>query len=71
MGLEVRASLKSKKGHWDFSIPVKKTVSGMKSWMPMMSATDGETTLLIKKIGFKPGTGTMDVELEYRRPCAL
>ncbi|MEC0256591.1 DUF4179 domain-containing protein [Paenibacillus lautus] len=58
------------KGHWDFSIPVKKTVSGMKSWMPMMSATDGETTLLIKKIGFKPGTGTMDVELEYRRPAA-
>ncbi|WP_339265307.1 DUF4179 domain-containing protein [Paenibacillus sp. FSL W8-0187] len=58
------------KGHWDFSIPVKKTVSGMKSWMPMMSATDGETTLLIKKIGIKPGTGTMDVELEYRRPAA-
>lgn len=37
----------------------------------MMSATDGETTLLIKKTGFKPGTGTLDVELEYRRPCAL
>lgn len=64
------ANVDGVKGHWDFSIPIKKTVSGTKSWMPMRSATDGETTLLIKKIGFKSGTGTMDVELVYRRPAA-
>ncbi|WP_106768704.1 DUF4179 domain-containing protein [Paenibacillus faecalis] len=67
LGIEVNA-VAGVQGQWDFSIPVKKTVSNIKTWLPMMSATDGETSLLIKKISFKPGS--MDVEFEYRRPAS-
>ncbi|MFD0716640.1 DUF4179 domain-containing protein [Paenibacillus sp. GCM10027626] len=56
-------------GEWNFTIPVKKTVSDIRSMMPMLTKSDGETTLLLKKVSFKPGV--VDVEVELRRPAAM
>lgn len=56
------------KGNWDFNIPVKKTVSGIKTVIPMMNASDGETSMLLKQISFKPGV--MNLVYEFRRPAS-
>lgn len=56
------------KGNWNFSIPVKKTVTGIKTVTPMMSTSIGETSMVLKQISFKPGV--MNIEYEFRRPAS-
>ncbi|MGG3280978.1 DUF4179 domain-containing protein [Paenibacillus solani] len=56
------------KGNWDFSIPVKKTVTGIKTVTPMISSSNGETSMLLKQISFKPGV--MNMEYEFRRAAS-
>lgn len=56
------------KGNWDFSIPVKKTITGIKTVTPMMSSSNGETSMLLKQVSFKPGV--MNIEYEFRRPAS-
>lgn len=56
------------KGNWNFSIPVKKTVTGIRTVTPMMSTSNGETSMLLRQISFKPGV--MNMEYEFRRPTS-
>lgn len=56
-------------GTWSFEMPARKTESTNKAVMPMLTKTDGDITLTVKKLLFTPSSVSLDVD--YKMPAAM